>query len=165
MSTTDTAGMAGMFKRAMAAYEAGQFADAERHCVAMLASEPEDFDARRLLAVTQFRGGRRVEALASYDRLLAIRPDYAEGHNNRAVVLADLERFEEALASYDKAALGKPVWILLPFTPDWRWLVDRNTTRWYPSARLFRQAGPGDWDEVVARVKAALPDVVGRARA
>ncbi len=97
-----------MFKRAMAAYETGQFADAERLCVAMLAIEPEDFDARRLLAVAQFRDGRRIEALASYDRMLAIRPDYAEGHNNRAVVLADLKRFEEALASYDKALAIRP---------------------------------------------------------
>jgi tetratricopeptide (TPR) repeat protein len=139
MSTTDTAGMAGMFKRAMAAYEAGQFADAERHCVAMLASEPEDFDARRLLAVTQFRGGRRVEALASYDRLLAIRPDYAEGHNNRAVVLADLERFEEALASYDKALAIRPdyaeahhnrgiVLLDLDRAPGMRWRT--STARW-----------------------------------
>jgi hypothetical protein len=60
-------------------------------------------------------------------------------------------------------ALGKPVWILLPFTPDWRWLIDRNTSRWYPSARLFRQTSPEGWNEVVARVKAALPDVVGGA--
>jgi tetratricopeptide (TPR) repeat protein len=108
MSTTDTASVAGMFKRAMAAYEAGQFADAERLCVAMLAIEPEDFDTRRLLAVVQFRSGRRIEALESYDRMLAIRPDYAEGHNNRAVVLADLRRFVEALASYDEALAIRP---------------------------------------------------------
>jgi len=108
MSTTDTASVAGVFKRAMTAYEAGQFAEAERLCVVLLASEPEDFDARRLLAVVQFRSGRRIEALASYDRMLAIRPDYAEGHNNRAVVLADLKRFEEALASYDKALAIRP---------------------------------------------------------
>jgi tetratricopeptide (TPR) repeat protein len=106
--STDAADVADMFKRAMAAYETGQFADAESLCVAMLGAEPEDFDVHRLLAVAQFRRGGRIEALASYDRLLALRPDFAEGHNNRAVVLADLKRFDEALASYDKALTLRP---------------------------------------------------------
>ncbi|MBC6479947.1 MAG: tetratricopeptide repeat protein [Hormoscilla sp. GM7CHS1pb] len=53
-------------------------------------------------------------------------------------------------------ALGKPVWVLLPFSPDWRWLLDRSDSPWYPTMRLFRQAKPGDWQTVFAQVKAAL---------
>ncbi|MBX3501613.1 MAG: tetratricopeptide repeat protein [Alphaproteobacteria bacterium] len=53
-------------------------------------------------------------------------------------------------------ALGKPVWILLPFSPDWRWLTGREDSPWYPSARLFRQTTPGDWADVVRRLGAAL---------
>ena len=53
-------------------------------------------------------------------------------------------------------ALGKPVWILLPFSPDWRWLLDRTNSPWYPSAHLFRQSRPGDWDDPLARVRGAL---------
>lgn len=49
-------------------------------------------------------------------------------------------------------ALGKPVWILLPFAADWRWLREREDCPWYPSARLFRQPRIGDWEAVVARV-------------
>ncbi len=49
-------------------------------------------------------------------------------------------------------ALGKPVWILLPFNPDWRWMLEREDSPWYPSARLFRQKHLGDWDQVLARV-------------
>lgn len=49
-------------------------------------------------------------------------------------------------------ALGKAVWILLPRAADWRWLVGRADSPWYPSARLYRQAGPGDWTGVLARV-------------
>ncbi|WP_136419775.1 tetratricopeptide repeat-containing glycosyltransferase family protein [Herbaspirillum sp. ST 5-3] len=49
-------------------------------------------------------------------------------------------------------ALGKPVWILLPFIPDWRWMLDRSDSPWYPSARLFRQPRMGDWDSVIAAV-------------
>jgi hypothetical protein len=53
-------------------------------------------------------------------------------------------------------AMGKPVWILLPFSPDWRWLLDRDDSPWYPSARLFRQLHSGDWDTVLERVAAEL---------
>jgi hypothetical protein len=53
-------------------------------------------------------------------------------------------------------ALGKEVWILLPVSPDWRWMLDRTDSPWYPSARLFRQQSLGDWDAVLADVKAAL---------
>jgi tetratricopeptide (TPR) repeat protein len=49
-------------------------------------------------------------------------------------------------------ALGKPVWILLPFHPDFRWLRDREDSPWYPTARLFRQTQDGDWSDVIDRV-------------
>ena len=49
-----------------------------------------------------------------------------------------------------------PVWIMLPFSPDWRWLRDREDSPWYPTARLFRQTRRGDWDDVVRRVAKAL---------
>jgi len=47
-------------------------------------------------------------------------------------------------------AMGKPVWILLPFNPDWRWLLDRSDSPWYPTARLYRQTKIGDWDSVMS---------------
>ncbi|CAB3748136.1 tetratricopeptide repeat protein [Paraburkholderia solisilvae] len=49
-------------------------------------------------------------------------------------------------------ALGKAVWVLLPRIPDWRWLLERNDSPWYPTAQLFRQDKPGDWPDVVERV-------------
>ena len=53
-------------------------------------------------------------------------------------------------------ALGRPTWILLPHTPDWRWLLDRDDTPWYPNTRLFRQQAHGDWPHVFARMEAHL---------
>jgi tetratricopeptide (TPR) repeat protein len=55
-------------------------------------------------------------------------------------------------------ALGKLVWVLLPFMPDWRWLLERDDSPWYPTARLFRQDENRAWDNVFARVGAALRD-------
>ncbi|MCC3535373.1 MAG: tetratricopeptide repeat protein [Microcoleus sp. PH2017_25_DOB_D_A] len=57
-------------------------------------------------------------------------------------------------------ALGKPVWILLSFMPDWRWLLTREDSPWYPTARLFRQSKPGDWDGVGDRIKVALQELI-----
>ncbi len=53
-------------------------------------------------------------------------------------------------------ALARPVWVLLPTNPDWRWLLDRDDSPWYPTARLFRQRRAGDWEELLERVTAAL---------
>lgn len=57
-------------------------------------------------------------------------------------------------------ALGKPVWVLLPKVPDYRWMLDREDSPWYPTARLFRQSGFSDWEEVMARVRMELEAAV-----
>ncbi|MES3003500.1 MAG: tetratricopeptide repeat protein [Pseudomonadota bacterium] len=53
-------------------------------------------------------------------------------------------------------ALGRPVWILSAHSPDWRWMLEREDSPWYPTARLYRQAADGDWPAVLARVRADL---------
>lgn len=53
-------------------------------------------------------------------------------------------------------ALGKKVWILLPFMPDYRWMLDREDSPWYPTARLFRQPNIGDWESVIVKLKSVL---------
>ncbi len=61
-------------------------------------------------------------------------------------------------------ALGVPLWLLLPFSPDWRWMVGRADSPWYPTARLFRQERPGDWAEVFTRLADALREAAGQSR-
>jgi tetratricopeptide (TPR) repeat protein len=59
-------------------------------------------------------------------------------------------------------ALAKPLWLLLPFVPDWRWLLDRDDSPWYPTARLFRQDDSRQWDGAFGRLRAALDDFLHR---
>ena len=53
-------------------------------------------------------------------------------------------------------AMGKPVWMMIPFVPDWRWLLNRTDSPWYPTMRLFRQKSVGDWAGVIQAVADAL---------
>jgi ADP-heptose:LPS heptosyltransferase len=53
-------------------------------------------------------------------------------------------------------ALGRPTWILLPYTPDFRWLLDRDDSPWYPTAKLFRQDEARDYTPVIARIREEL---------
>lgn len=55
------------------------------------------------------------------------------------------------------AALGKPVWVLLPMVSDWRWMAQREDSPWYPNTRLFGQQQAGDWTEVVHRGARSAP--------
>jgi len=57
-------------------------------------------------------------------------------------------------------ALGKPVWVMLNFDSDWRWLTDRKDSPWYPTMRLFRQQKIGDWNSVLKEVKDSLIDLL-----
>ncbi len=77
------------------------------------------------------------------------------------VDLMDLVITVDTSVAHLAGAMGKPVWILLPYNPDWRWLLDRPDSPWYPSARLCRQQRPGHWDEVIDRIKAELPPTPG----
>jgi ADP-heptose:LPS heptosyltransferase len=57
-------------------------------------------------------------------------------------------------------ALGVPVWILLPYVPDWRWMLERDDSPWYPTMRLFRQKKPGDWPSAIMHVYDALQEII-----
>ena len=68
----------------------------------------------------------------------------------------DLVITVDSAVAHLSGGLGVPVWIMLPWNPDWRWQHGRSDSDWYPSARLFRQRLPGDWVTVVGSVAAEL---------
>lgn len=70
--------------------------------------------------------------------------------------LLDLVITVDTMTAHLAGALGIPVWLLLDHDPDWRWMSDRDDSPWYPTMRLFRQRRPGDWTEVIERVRSEL---------
>lgn len=79
------------------------------------------------------------------------------------VTLADLTLSVDTSVAHLAGAFGRPLWVMLPFAPDWRWSVAGEHSPWYPQARLFRQPTLGDWPSVIAAVCAALTEFAGKA--
>jgi ADP-heptose:LPS heptosyltransferase len=100
--------------------------------------------------------------LAAETRLTHLGGELDDFSDTAAVLaLCDLVISVDTAPVHLAGAMGRPVWVLVPFAPDWRWTLDGEITPWYPTARLFRQDSfrqdsPSDWDAVMARVAAAL---------
>jgi tetratricopeptide (TPR) repeat protein len=94
----------------------------------------------------------RLNILDTADRL----DDFAD--TAALLVNLDLVITVDTAVAHLAGALGIPVWVVLPFDADWRWLLDREDTPWYPTMRLFRQTTWGDWAGVFERVTAALQE-------
>jgi ADP-heptose:LPS heptosyltransferase len=84
-----------------------------------------------------------------------------ENFADTAGVIANLDLVisVDTAVAHLAGAMGKPVWVLLPFVPDWRWFFDRNDSPWYPTMRLFRQEKRGNWVAVMRRVTKEVQEV------
>jgi hypothetical protein len=93
------------------------------------------------------------EVLRATPAILDIRDELNDFADTAAVIgELDLVISVDTSVAHLAGAMGKPLWLLLPYAVDFRWMYGRDDSPWYPTARLFRQATPGDWESVIARL-------------
>jgi hypothetical protein len=96
-------------------------------------------------------------ALAPHPGIVDLAAAFSDFSDTAAVIASlDLVITTDTATAHLAGALGRPTWLLLSHSPDWRWLLDREDCPWYPSMRLFRQPTAGDWHSPVARVRQEL---------
>ncbi|HEX9023097.1 MAG TPA: tetratricopeptide repeat protein [Geobacteraceae bacterium] len=94
-------------------------------------------------------------------RLLAFGNELHDFHDTAALISnLDLVITIDTAVAHLAGTLGKPTWLLLPHVPDWRWLLDRTDSPWYPSLHLFRQPAVGAWEPVIGHVRTELERLV-----
>jgi tetratricopeptide (TPR) repeat protein len=115
---------------------------------------PRDFQYVSLQTAPRAPDCRTLEAHPWITDLTAELSDF--GETAALCECLDLVISVDTSVAHLSGALGKPTWVLLPFNPDWRWLLKRDDSPWYPSMRLCRQPAIGDWSGVLERVRASL---------
>ena len=134
------------------------------------ATDPRHVDLRLLQPLWEIAGvnwfslqvGDRAGDLSWLDnrQILDLSPwlaDFAE--TAAAIGHLDLVISVDTSVAHLAGGLGRPTWVMLQYAPDWRWLLDRDDSPWYPTARLFRQRKAGDWESLVREVATALAQV------
>jgi Tfp pilus assembly protein PilF len=133
-----------------------------KRCIPLTAFAPlGQLEGVRLISLQKGPGAEQLRTLAGSFPVtdLSSRLDQVGGaFMDTAAVMQSLDLVVTADTSiaHLAGALEVPVWVALPRVPDWRWLLEREDSPWYPSLRLFRQQERGNWDEVFARMAAAL---------
>ena len=119
----------------------------------------------RLISLQTQHGLEQLEDLPPGMAVETLGPDFDAGDDaflDAAAVMAcsDLVVVSDSALAHLAGALARPTWLALKQTPDWRWLLDRDDSPWYPSLRLFRQSRDGDWEAVFAEMAEALTALV-----
>lgn len=136
-----------------AGYAADMFRSVPLSLLEPLLAQP---DLEVFLVQTEIRGGDDA-VVASYPGVVDLRRELRDFGDTAAVLeRMDLVISVDTAVAHLAGALARPLWVLLPFAADWRWLEERTDSPWYPTARLFRQPGFEAWGPVVESVRAAL---------
>jgi hypothetical protein len=117
----------------------------------------------RLISLHKGEGEAQLADLPPDMRVESLGDDFDAGADaflDTAAVMkcCDLVITSDTSIAHLAGALGVKTWLALQYVPDWRWLLDRDDSPWYPTMRLFRQKTPGDWDGVFAQMAKSLPE-------
>jgi FkbM family methyltransferase len=119
----------------------------------------------RLISLQKNDGLDQLDALPEGMRVTTLGPDFDAGPDAfldtaATIMNLDLVVAADTAVAHLAGALARPVWIALQQVPDWRWMLEREDSPWYPTARLFRQRRSGDWNELFARMANELMRVI-----
>ena len=115
----------------------------------------------QLMSLQKGPGTEQLDAIAGQFSVMQFDDSLdvaAGGFMDTAAIMKNLDLMicSDTSVPHLAGALGVPVWVALPNAPDWRWLLEREDSPWYPTMRLFRQREAGDWDEVFQRIAQEL---------
>jgi hypothetical protein len=115
----------------------------------------------RLISLQKGDGEAQLLTLPEGMKVQTLGDNFDAGPNaflDTAAVMEGLDLIitSDTAVAHLAGALGRPTWVALQYVPDWRWLLDRNDSPWYPTMRLFRQRGIGDWEGVFLEIQQAL---------
>ena len=114
-------------------------------------------DGVSYLSIQRDLRGNDAEILARHANVSHLGGELSDMADTAAIAaLADLTISVDTSVVHVAGSLGRPLWVMLPFAPDWRWTLNGEHTPWYPQAQLFRQAALGDWPSAVATLRAEL---------
>lgn len=124
----------------------------------------------RLISLQKNAGAEQLASLPPGMSVETLGDDFDGGpaafRDTAAVMMGlDLVVTTDTAIAHLAGGLGVPTWVVLKYAPDWRWEMGSDTTKWYPTMRLFRQTEPNDWDGVFTRLAAALQNVAARREA
>jgi hypothetical protein len=120
----------------------------------------------RLISLQKFAGTEELCALPPGMSVETLGEDFDSGPDAFLDTAAVIENLDLVITcdtsiAHLAGALGRPAWIALQYAPDWRWMLERDDTPWYPSHRLFRQPEEGSWREVFEAMYRSLSICVG----
>jgi tetratricopeptide (TPR) repeat protein len=139
----------------------GHLNDRNRSCPLRLFEPIARIDGLRLFSLQ-----KEIHEMWTGDALAKLKLiDYSrdiEDFSDTAGIIMNLDLIisVDTAVAHLAGALGKTVWTLLPFAPDWRWMLNREDSPWYPTMRLFRQPSPGDWASVISKVHDELEKII-----
>jgi tetratricopeptide (TPR) repeat protein len=127
-------------------------------------------DGVRLISLQKNFGAEQLRSAPAGIRVESLGADFDSGADAFVDTAAVIENLDlvvtiDTSIAHLAGALGRPVWIAIKHSPEWRWMLEREDTPWYDSARLFRQKARGNWDEVFARMAGELQRVALAPRA
>ena len=111
----------------------------------------------RLIGIQKGKAAEQVNDLRAGIDLVNYGPELEDFTDTMGLIEnLDLIISVDTAVAHLAGAMGKPVWLILPFSPDWRWFLNRSETPWYPSMRIYRQKNKGDWASVFKQLEKDL---------